>query len=133
MKISNRLKTKCHICKREFSALPGDFHKETAVFDDGETLSLTWVICPHCGLEYVVALDNDRTEALQEQVCSLASKMFKHERRYNKAPTKLLDRYHRLDHKLDKMRADLIDKYNMSFYLSADTKERKELYVTSRR
>lgn len=132
MKISNRLKTTCSICKKEFSALPGDFHKETAVFDDGETLVITWATCPNCGLEYVVALDNDSTETLQSEVCNLAAKAFKHERRYNKAPTKLLDKYHKLDHKLDKMRDDLIDKYNLSFYLSADTKERKELYVTSR-
>lgn len=133
MKISNRLKTKCGICKREFSALPGDFHKETAVFDDGETLVITWVTCPHCGLEYVVALDNDRTGILQDKLCYIASKVFKQERRYNKVPTKLLDKYHKLDQALDKVRDDLIDKYNLSFYLSADTKERKELYVTSRR
>lgn len=115
---------KCDICGREF-VLNRNVLIEQEITLQKEDLKphkvrVTFLICPCCGKEYPVIVDDETTLPLLDKLQVVLSKQIKQVKRGFTPSPELARKKQQLNWKLDFKRQKLAEKYNGSFYQLED-------------
>lgn len=114
----------CDICGKEFNATKDSLIEHQILLTkeglDPHEVTITELVCPHCGKSYPVTMDDETTLPLLERVRNVALKRVKSFRRGFSPKPELEAKYKELNRKLDFKRQKLAEKYYGSFYQLED-------------
>lgn len=106
------LKIKCSECTEVFNTKDAVKQKAVRVQITGEELKLIYYVCPKCGCERVVQLDDKSTEELLMEYKQLMFRKVLQKRRGKDLNKKSQKRMNELQQKLKDMRYDLAIKHH---------------------
>ena len=117
----------CDLCKASF-ALTRDALTEQQVILEREgfpdhPVQLTSLTCPHCGKSYPVVMDDETTLPFLEEARALYVRKIKYEQKRQPIQAKLQEKCKKNQQKLGFYRRRLAEKFNGSFYQTADGKQ----------
>lgn len=133
---NNKHIIECDLCHGEFTLTP-DLLKDEQVTLEKEGLSphevtITFLLCPHCGKRYVVIVDDAKTLVLRDKLINIRSKINKLAR-MGKTSAEYAKKFKDANWKLDFYRRKLAEKYYLSFYQLEDgTKEQLDFRYQAR-
>lgn len=118
--------TVCDLCKRQFNVTKDSLREETVVLhkvlgegiETAHEVKLTFLICPSCGKHYPVIMDDETTLPLLAELRETLRRCMKFARKGNPIPSKLQEKYTKLNRKLDFKRQKLAEKFNGALYQS---------------
>lgn len=116
----------CDLCKKEIPLSKSLVKEERVPLEKDGTLKevlLTYFSCPSCGKRYVVIVDDDETLEALKAVREVLFKRLNYLRQKKPVPSKLQNRYLKLNRKLDYKRRELSKSIEGSFYQTEDGKE----------
>lgn len=105
-----QIRATCKECNEDFS-VSSVIGRDETVFN-GETVYLTFVVCPKCGKKYYVQADNFKTIELLKISSELFIKKKQCERYGRKLPKKQAERARQTDLYLNGLRRNLINMLN---------------------
>lgn len=114
----------CDLCHKDFT-LNRSYLKEKNVTLKKQDLkpkevSLTTLVCPCCGKEYPVVVDDDTTLSMLKELRELYVRGMKYRSKNKEIPERLRNKQQRLTQKLGFNRRKLAEKYNKSYYQLED-------------
>ena len=120
--------TVCDLCKRQFNVTKDSLREETVVLhkvlgegiETAHEVKLTFLSCPSCGKNYPVIMDDETTLPLLAELRETLGRRMKFARKGNPIPSKLEEKYKKLNRKLDFKRHQLAEKFAESFYQLED-------------
>ena len=121
-------KVTCDICKKEFQLLKSYVKEQRVTLENDKRayhkdVILTFLMCPHCGKEYPVVMDDEETLGIVGKVKELFSKRMSYVTKQKPIPDKLDQKYYAAKRKLTFKRHELAEKFSGSFYQSEDGKQ----------
>lgn len=120
----------CSHCGGSFSVATGMLSEQTVnsfTLPDKsyllQRIVITSITCPHCGVKYAVQVDDGDTNKALAELREVMAKRLSYLRKNVPCPVRMEAKYHKLNHKLDFLRAQLAKKLDGSFYQSEEGKE----------
>lgn len=115
--------TYCNICKAEFNIAKDTLREERVTLiksSDGAVINkkvtLTYILCPHCGKTYPVLMDDEGTLLILQELRACLLRRVKFLTAKKPVPQKLQHKYERLNTKLDFKRQKLAEEFDGAFY-----------------
>lgn len=132
-----KILAKCNNCHQDVNIAEQMFERKiNGVWTvDGvvlnEELMLTILVCPKCGVESVVQIDNDETLTLFQKQINLSRKMGQTQFLAGEATQAQKKKQSELIAKSLKVRQALVDKYNHTFYQYEGEKHQLDINIPS--
>lgn len=123
-------KTECSDCKTSF-----DVSKDKVVFNqpfkvkDGQTIFLTYYVCPKCGHRHYSQIDDKTTSELRKDTSKVGAKLFAISRKGKHVPKKQKEKFDREQRRLTLLRTQLVKQYEGETVTDTLTGEEVKLYI----
>ena len=105
--------------------------KDGIVLSSDDELILTILVCPHCGSESVVQIDNEETLTLFQKQINLSRRMGKTQFLAGGATQAQKKKQSELTATLMKVRQELVDKYDHTLYQYEGKEYQLDIYTPS--
>ena len=132
-----KILAKCNNCHQDVNIaeqmferkIQGVWTKNDVVLN--EELMLTLLVCPQCGVESVVQIDNEKTLTLFQRQISLSKRIGKTQFLSGHATAAQEKKQSEIIAQQLKARQELIDKYNHTFYQYEGEKRQLDINIPS--
>lgn len=123
-------KTECSDCKNSFEVT-----KDKVVFNqpfkakDGQTIFLTYYVCPECGRRHYSQIDDKTTSELRKETSKVGAKLFAISSKGKQVPRKQKEKFDREQRRLTLLRTQLVKKYEGETVTDTETGEEVNLHI----